>query len=148
MAFELSIRVNETNPSHHLWRNHKTLWMHYCLTDGGKKRRVRFSLETRDFEVACRLRDERFRKLQQLADEQRAAATQAAPKAGLLGQPVAKDVAPAVDVAPPRAAAPAPAEAPKASSRKRAAQPRKPRLAVDDQPGTHGPRPDSHRPAA
>lgn len=61
MTESLSIRVNAENPSHHLWKNGETWWINYTVhTDDGRKRRVRYSLGTRDFEGAKLLRDAVF----------------------------------------------------------------------------------------
>ncbi len=54
-----SIRVEPRNPTHHLWNNNGTWWLHYTehLADF-TKRRVRRSLRTHDLELAIRRRDE------------------------------------------------------------------------------------------
>ncbi len=58
-----SIRVDGSNPRHHLWCNNGTWWVHYTLHFGGRKRRVRRSLGTRAFDVAVRRRDELLARL-------------------------------------------------------------------------------------
>ncbi len=61
MSATLAIRVDPTNPDHHLWRNGRVWWLHYTLDLGdGRTRRVRLSLETRDVEEARRRRDRIF----------------------------------------------------------------------------------------
>ncbi len=55
----LSIRLNNDNPNHHLWDNHGTWWVHYTLhLPDHTKKRVRKSLRTQDLNKARRLRDE------------------------------------------------------------------------------------------
>ena len=58
-----SIRVDGSNPRHHLWCNNGTWWVHYTLHFGGRKRRVRRSLGTRAFDVAVRRRDDLLARL-------------------------------------------------------------------------------------
>jgi hypothetical protein len=58
MQNQLSIRVNASNPNHHLWNNHGVWWIHYTvLIDGAWQQRVRRSLGTKDRAVARRKRD-------------------------------------------------------------------------------------------
>jgi hypothetical protein len=58
-----SLRIDETNPHHHIWLNNGTWWVHYTLHFGYRKRRIRRSLETRDLAEALRRRDELLRRL-------------------------------------------------------------------------------------
>jgi hypothetical protein len=61
MKETLSIRVDAKNPSHHLWDNGGTWWIHYTVhTEDGRVRRVRYSLGTADLEQARILRDAVF----------------------------------------------------------------------------------------
>ena len=59
----LSIRIDDANPDHHLWRNHGWWWIHYVVHRGNRKERIRRSLQTRDVAVARRRRDECFARL-------------------------------------------------------------------------------------
>jgi len=53
-----SLRVDPTNPNHHLWNNHGTWWLHYTLhLPDYTKRRIRKSLSTRSLEAARAKRD-------------------------------------------------------------------------------------------
>ena len=63
MRPHLAIRVDATNPDHHLWCNHGSWWIHYTLHLGPRRRRVRRPLGTRDVQEARRLRDELFAAL-------------------------------------------------------------------------------------
>ncbi|MBM4060952.1 MAG: hypothetical protein FJ265_07630 [Planctomycetes bacterium] len=56
----LAIRVDPANPDHHLWRNHRTWWIHYFVHEGNRKRRVRRSLGTGDLAAARAARDALF----------------------------------------------------------------------------------------
>ena len=54
----LAVRVNHTNPDHHLWNNNGTWWCHYTIhSPDYKKERVRVSLETKDLSHARARRD-------------------------------------------------------------------------------------------
>lgn len=53
-----SLRIDRTNPLHHLWCNNGTWWVHYTLHFGYRKRRIRRSLKTGDLAEAVRRRDE------------------------------------------------------------------------------------------
>ncbi|MEM7396062.1 MAG: hypothetical protein AAF492_27325, partial [Verrucomicrobiota bacterium] len=56
---QLSIRVNENNPNHHLWNNNGTWYIHYTIyPDHLTKQRVRKSLKTRQLDRARKMRDE------------------------------------------------------------------------------------------
>jgi len=52
-----SIRVEPRNPTHHLWNNNGTWWIHYTVHFGHRKRRVRRSLRTRSLPDAIARRD-------------------------------------------------------------------------------------------
>ena len=70
----LSIRVDGSNPLHHLWNNHGVWWIHYTiLINGVRQRRMRLSLRTRDVEVARERRDRLFAELSGVAEEGAAA---------------------------------------------------------------------------
>jgi hypothetical protein len=47
-----SLRVDLTNPLHHLWCNNGTWWVHDTLHFGGRKRRIRRSLGTAEVSLA------------------------------------------------------------------------------------------------
>jgi len=54
----LSLRVDETNPDHHLYCNNGTWWMHYTThPDALTAKRVRRSLKTKCVQRARSLRD-------------------------------------------------------------------------------------------
>ncbi|MBI5395641.1 MAG: hypothetical protein HZA91_10130 [Verrucomicrobia bacterium] len=58
----LSVRVNRTNPDHHLWNNNGTWFVHYTVyPDRLTKERVRRSLGTKSLAEARRKRDVLFR---------------------------------------------------------------------------------------
>ena len=58
MSNNISVRVNQKNPNHHLWNNHGTWWLHYTMhLSDYTKRRVRKSLGTRNVEEARQRRD-------------------------------------------------------------------------------------------
>lgn len=61
-----AVRVDASNPRHHLWCNNGTWWVHYTIHFGFRKRRIRRSLRTRSLDVAIRRRDDLFSRL---ADE-------------------------------------------------------------------------------
>lgn len=132
MAFELSIRINEENPGHHLWLNHGAYWVHYCITDGGRRRRVRFSLETSDFQLACQKRDELFLNLAQKSAG--GAQPQAAPGAGL--EPGAPQVLALRPDAQPAAQPADEAKQPKRAAAQSRAQSH-PQPSRDDKRGAH-----------
>jgi hypothetical protein len=58
-----SIRVDESNPRHHLWCNNGTWWVHYTIHFDCRKRRIRRSLRTRSLDIAIRRRDELLARL-------------------------------------------------------------------------------------
>lgn len=59
----LSVRVNRSNPDHHLWNNNGTWFVHYTVyPDRLTKARIRHSLGTKSLAEARRKRDVLFRK--------------------------------------------------------------------------------------
>lgn len=55
---KISIRIDDTQPNHHLWNNNGTWFMYYVVhLSSAKKKRVRCSLGTKDLEEARHLRD-------------------------------------------------------------------------------------------
>ena len=53
-----SLRVDPTNPNHHLWNNHGTWWVHYTLhLSDYTKQRIRKNLSTRSLKTARTRRD-------------------------------------------------------------------------------------------
>jgi hypothetical protein len=65
----LSLRIDEANPSHHLYVNtggraDGNYWVAYTLHLGGRKRRIRRSLGTKGLAEAIRLRDELFARIE------------------------------------------------------------------------------------
>ncbi|MFM7043242.1 MAG: hypothetical protein ACKO35_13780 [Planctomycetaceae bacterium] len=58
-----SIRVDESNPRHHLWCNNGTWRVHYTIHFDCRKRRIRRSLRTRSLDIAIRRRDELLARL-------------------------------------------------------------------------------------
>lgn len=60
----LGIRVDATNPDHHIWLNNGTWYIHYTVYPTPlTAERVRASLHTKDVVEARRRRDELFRRL-------------------------------------------------------------------------------------
>jgi len=61
---ELAIRVDESNPNHHLWNNNGTWWLHYTVypTPVTSYRRRR-SLKTQNIKQARLIRDKIFNAL-------------------------------------------------------------------------------------
>ena len=61
---ELAIRLNKSNPNHHLWNNNGTWWMHYTVypTPFTSERR-RKSLSTNCLEQARQKRDQLLKRL-------------------------------------------------------------------------------------
>jgi hypothetical protein len=59
LSDKLAIRVDESNPNHHLWNNNGTWWLHFTVypTPVTAERR-RFSLRTKCTNQARRRRDE------------------------------------------------------------------------------------------
>ena len=54
----LAVRIDNTNPDHHLWRNNGTWWCHFTIHHPDHtKQRVRRSLNTGDASEARRRRD-------------------------------------------------------------------------------------------
>ena len=55
----LSVRVDRSNPNHHLWNNNGTWYLHYTvLTTPVTTERIRRSLRTRDILQARKKRDQ------------------------------------------------------------------------------------------
>lgn len=54
----LAIKVNSSNPNHHLWNNHGWWWMKYTIHTRLTKERKLLNLLTRDVEAARRSRDQ------------------------------------------------------------------------------------------
>ncbi len=55
----LAVRVDSSNPDHHLWNNRGTWWCHFTLHKADyTAQRVRVSLKTRDQREARLRRDE------------------------------------------------------------------------------------------
>lgn len=55
----LAVRVDRSNPDHHLWNNRGTWWCHFTLHKPDyTAQRVRVSLKTRDLREARARRDE------------------------------------------------------------------------------------------
>ena len=59
----LSLRIDASSPTHHLWNNNGTWWFHATAHSGLKKQRIRLSLKTRDLAQAQLRRDEIIAKL-------------------------------------------------------------------------------------
>ena len=56
---QLAVRVDDSNPNHHLWNNRGTWWCHFTLHKADyTAERVRVSLKTRSLDVARKRRDE------------------------------------------------------------------------------------------
>ena len=63
-SVELSVRIDATNPLHHLWNNNGTWWCHFTLhNDSYQKERIRMSLRTNDITKAMRKRDLLFARI-------------------------------------------------------------------------------------
>ena len=70
----LSLRVDETNPAHHLYVNRGgradgCWWVAYTLHFAGRKRRIRRSLGTKCLAEAIRLRDALFAGIEREGEE-------------------------------------------------------------------------------
>jgi hypothetical protein len=70
----LSLRFHQANPCHHLYVNtggpaDGNYWVAYTLHFGGRKRRVRRSLGTKNRAGAIRLRDELFARIERDGEE-------------------------------------------------------------------------------
>ena len=58
---KLALRVNEENPNHHLWNNRGVWWCHLTVHKAdATAERLRFSLKTRDVDLARKRRDNIF----------------------------------------------------------------------------------------
>ncbi len=56
------------NADHHIWNNNGTLWCHYTIhVANDTKRRIRYSLKTKDRETARLLRDDILKNVPALA---------------------------------------------------------------------------------
>jgi len=56
------------NADHHIWNNNGTLWCHYTIHVANyTKRRIRYSLKTKDRETARLLRDDILKNVPALA---------------------------------------------------------------------------------
>ena len=61
---KLSIRVDDSNPRHHLYKNGRLWWTHLTVHHSGfKKRRIRRSLGTANLEEAIARRDRIFEEI-------------------------------------------------------------------------------------
>ena len=58
-----SIRVDQSNDTHHLWCNNGTWWLHYTAHFDHRVRRIRKSLRTRLLSEAILWRDEHLRRI-------------------------------------------------------------------------------------
>lgn len=58
-----SIRVDQSNDTHHLWCNNGTWWLHYTVHFDHRVRRIRKSLRTRCLAEAIARRDEHLRHI-------------------------------------------------------------------------------------
>lgn len=66
LPVRLGVRVDDTNPLHHLWNNNGTWWCHFTVHHpDGTAERVRLSLRTREADEARRKRDRLFARLNQ-----------------------------------------------------------------------------------
>ena len=62
----LSIRTNQSNPTHHLYRNGNLWWVHFFVNHSGfKTRRVRRSLHTSSLSEAIARRDHLFEDIKE-----------------------------------------------------------------------------------
>ena len=62
---QLAVRIDGTNPLHHLWDNNGTWWCHLTVHGADNTaRRLRVSLRTSDPGEACKRRDRLFAKLE------------------------------------------------------------------------------------
>ena len=60
----IAVRIDSSNPLHHLWNNNGTWWCHLTVhRSDHTKRRVRISLKTANPDDACRRRDALFSRL-------------------------------------------------------------------------------------
>lgn len=58
-AGQLAVRIDDSNPNHHLWNNRGTWWCHFTLHKPDyTAERIRVSLRTRDLTVARDRRDQ------------------------------------------------------------------------------------------
>ena len=62
----LSIRTNQSNLTHHLYRNGNLWWVHFYVNHSGfKTRRIRLSLRTESLLEAIARRDKLFKDIKQ-----------------------------------------------------------------------------------
>lgn len=65
----LALRVNNSNPNHHLWNNQGVWWCHLTVHKAdATSERLRFSLKTRDVELAKKRRDRIFNDIAKYYD--------------------------------------------------------------------------------
>ncbi len=85
----LSIRTNQSNPTHHLYRNGNLWWVHFYVNHSGfKTRRVRLSLHTSSLSAAITRRDRLFDDIRQnghLIPERKATHFQSGPRLAAAG---------------------------------------------------------------
>jgi len=63
-GLQLSLRVSDGNPDHHLWNNNGTWFVHYTVCEPGfSGERRRHSLRTDDLQEARRRRDRLFAQM-------------------------------------------------------------------------------------
>ena len=56
---QLAVRIDDSNPNHHLWNNRGTWWCHFTLHKPDyTAERIRVSLKTRDLDEARARRDQ------------------------------------------------------------------------------------------
>lgn len=62
--WQLSLRVSDDNPNHHLWNNNGTWFVHYTVCEPGFSGvRRRHSLRTDDISKARQIRDRLFERM-------------------------------------------------------------------------------------
>ena len=62
--FKGSVKVDESNLNHHIWRNGRYWWIHFMVQyDDGTSERIRKSLRVDDVESAREKRDKILEKL-------------------------------------------------------------------------------------
>ena len=85
----LSIRTNQSNPTHHLYRNGNLWWVHFYVNHSGfKTRRVRLSLRTDSLSEAITRRDKLFEDIRQnghLVPERKTTISKLAPQLASAG---------------------------------------------------------------
>ena len=69
-AVTLAVRVNPSNPNHHLWNNNGTWFVHYTVyPDDVTATRHRQSLHTKCIREARQRRDQLFKNIQMMGGE-------------------------------------------------------------------------------